>query len=426
MVRLKKASLVLVLSFFLLFGGSGGHHISPIELAASPFLYDILTWELGNIPDKWVHKLNSFLPWTSSSREERIEDLMRFFSVGEEIHSLERRLTDLRATNDSSQSDPNNDAQDLTESLKQLRTERSRLKAGVEETLESELGSVLSQEGLSSWTGLIFPPVDVALVGPPRVLIVSPRDKIERRKTLLLEPDMDVEAMEGLEDTIFREEDLSALVEGLGGLATYPTIVRDDLSLRGATTTASHEWLHTYWFFRPLGWKIFSSPEMNTLNETAADLAGEELGDLVYLAVTGELPDEDPPGQEQEDDDEGRFDFSREMHETRVGTDQLLKEGKIEEAEAYMEQRRVLFVQNGYFIRKLNQAYFAFHGTYADSPASVSPIGEEVDRLRSVTGSVGDFIRTMAGFGSYQEFQDYLDENTSPDQSHLYRPIALP
>lgn len=397
MIRLKKASLVLVFSVLLLFGGSGGLHLSPIELAASPFLYDILTWELGNLPDKWVHKLNSFLPWNSNTREERIGETLRFFAVGGEIRELEHRLTAEPAT-----AAPDN--------LKKLIKERSRLKAGVEETLESELGSILSHEDLTSWTGFIFPPVDLALVGPPRVLVISPRDKIERMQTLLLKPDMNLEDMETLEDKLFREEDLSALVEGLGGVATYPTIVRDDLSLRGAAVTSAHEWLHTYWFFRPLGWNIFSSPEMNTLNETAADLAGQELGDLVYRAITGAPQEEDPPTEGLEVKDDKLFDFADEMHDTRVQTDELLEEGMIEEAEAYMEQRRLLFVENGYSIRKINQAYFAFHGTYADSPASVSPIGEEVEQLRTLTASVGDFIRTMSGFGSYQEFQEYLDE----------------
>jgi hypothetical protein len=36
------------------------------------------------------------------------------------------------------------------------------------------------------------------------------------------------------------------------------------------------------------------------------------------------------------------------MHETRVTADQLLADGKIEEAETYMEQRRQIFWENGY------------------------------------------------------------------------------
>ena len=105
---------------------------------------------------------------------------------------------------------------------------------------------------------------------------------------------------------------------------------------------------------------------------------------------------------------DARNDFRREMHATRLRVDDLLERGRIEEAEAYMESRRQVFVEEGYPIRKLNQAYFAFYGTYADNPASVSPIGQEVDRLREISGSLGEFVRTMSGFGSYQEFKAHL------------------
>ena len=96
------------------------------------------------------------------------------------------------------------------------------------------------------------------------------------------------------------------------------------------------------------------------------------------------------------------------MRVTRLRVDELLAQGKVGEAEAYMGERRQRFVANGHYIRKLNQAYFAFHGTYAASATSVSPIGGEVERLRMAVGSIGDFIRTMASFGSYREFQDYV------------------
>ena len=226
---------------------------------------------------------------------------------------------------------------------------------------------------------------------------------------------MRVEDMETLEDKILEEQDLAALVVGIGGVATYPTIVRDDSSLRGAAATAVHEWLHTYWFFRPLGWNLWSSPEMNTLNETAASLAGRELGLRVYEAITGEKVVEpvgpgpaSTGGAAPEDPEEEGFDFNREMRKTRVRVDEMLAEGRVEDGESYMEERRQVFVENGFHIRKLNQAYFAFHGTYASSAASVSPIGGEVELLRGMTNSIGEFITTMAGFGSYQEFLDYL------------------
>ena len=281
----------------------------------------------------------------------------------------------------------------------------------MEEALETELDALLGREGLASLLGRVFPPVDVALTRPPRVLVVSPRDRILRQETILVEADMSLEDMEALERRLLEDEDLSALVAGIGGVATYPAIVTEDQPLRHAANTAAHEWLHQYWFFRPLGWSFWGwSAEMNTLNETAANVAGRELGRLLYEAIAGAEPPVDAPPSRANivPPPEDAFDFAREMRATRLRVDELLGEGSVEEAEAYMEERRQVFAANGYHIRKLNQAYFAFYGTYADSPASSSPIAAQVEQLRDMSESIGDFVRTMAGFGSYQEFQDYL------------------
>ena len=67
-------------------------------------------------------------------------------------------------------------------------------------------------------------------------------------------------------------------------------------------------------------------------------------------------------------------------------------------------------MENRYSIRKLNQAYFAFYGTYADTAASVSPIGEQLVRFRSFMPDVGTFVRTVSGVSSYDEFLELLSE----------------
>ena len=428
MRRLRKVPVIAVFSLLLLLTGSGGLHFPPIDLAAAPYKYDLLTWELTHLPDKWLHKLKSLLPWNSQNLDERRTELQDFFLIGEEIRALERELAELSASpshaegeaDEAESPDRSKNPDHPQERLRRLGSARSSLKARVEETLESELSAVLSDEGFSSRIGLIFPPVDLALSRPPMVLVVSPRDRIARIKTVLLKPGMKEEDMEALEEKIFQETDLSALVTGIGGVATYPTIVRGDSSLIRAAELGAHEWLHIYWFFRPLGWSFWSwTPQMNTLNETAATLAGRELGDMVYTAITGKevepVPfsdlsqgEADMAPQGQAKPDEAGFDFNREMRETRLRTEELLAQGKVEEAESYMEERLRLFVENGTFIRKINQAFFAFFGSYADSPASVSPVGDEVQQLRSTTSSVGEFIRTMSGFGSYREFKDHL------------------
>ena len=73
-----------------------------------------------------------------------------------------------------------------------------------------------------------------------------------------------------------------------------------------------------------------------------------------------------------------------------------------------MEQRRIMFVENGYMIRKLNQAYFAFHGAYADMPggaAGEDPVGPAVRLLRAEAGSLSDFLKRIAWMNSFEDLQ---------------------
>ena len=148
---------------------------------------------------------------------------------------------------------------------------------------------------------------------------------------------------------------------------------------------------------------------MASLNETVATLAGKEIGDKVYTSLTGkEVNQTMPPSSKLLDPDS--FDFRAEMQQTRMQAEALLSAGNIEEAEKYMEERRQLFVANQYLIRKLNQAYFAFHGTYAASAASISPIGYQVQELRDHSESLENFLNTVSRFSTYQEFLHHLEK----------------
>ena len=161
------------------------------------------------------------------------------------------------------------------------------------------------------------------------------------------------------------------------------------------------------------------TPELRTMNETTASIAGTEIGALVLKRFYPELiaasipttklaalnpfspifkPLSAPPP----------FDFRAEMHETRITVDALLADGKINEAESYMEQRRQIFIQNGYLIRKLNQAYFAFYGAYADVPggaAGEDPVGPAVRALRAKSASLADFLNRISRMTSFDQLK---------------------
>ena len=73
-----------------------------------------------------------------------------------------------------------------------------------------------------------------------------------------------------------------------------------------------------------------------------------------------------------------------------------------------MEERRLFLAEHGYNIRKLNQAYFAFHGSYATSPSVVNPIGGQLEWLRAQSFSLRDYVRTMALLSQYEELLPLL------------------
>jgi hypothetical protein len=152
-------------------------------------------------------------------------------------------------------------------------------------------------------------------------------------------------------------------------------------------STVAHEWVHNYLTLFPLGLNYAASPELTILNETVADIAGDELGAAAlraaYPALVREFPGKDEPAASAITSGEPLFDFQREMRHTRAIVDQFLAAGRVEDAEEYMQIRRLLFQENGYPIRKLNQAYFAFHGSYGGSPAASSPIGPKLQQLRA-------------------------------------------
>jgi len=97
------------------------------------------------------------------------------------------------------------------------------------------------------------------------------------------------------------------------------------------------------------------------------------------------------------------------MQKIRRAVDNYLADGEIEQAEQFMEDMRQYLASKGHHIRKLNQAYFAFHGVYADSPTSVDPIGLELKELRSRTTSLREFLNTVAVMTSRQDLKQSIE-----------------
>jgi len=282
------------------------------------------------------------------------------------------------------------------------------LKSGVQNyqgvdlgALDSQIESVLKDEGVK-----IIPLVRVRLDKPPLLLVVSPRDKIEYFDRILLLPDLSLNQVESLEDQLDRLN-LSSLVVELGGIAVaYPALVSPNMSVRDVIDAAAEEWSHQDLVFRPLGYLylldslgISQNNDVITMNETLAGMMAGEIGkkvyDNYYKTVDGQ----------QTSTVKRSFDFDKEMRLTRKNVDTLLAQGDIDGAEQYMNERCLVFNENGYSIRKLNQAYFAFHGIYGQDPGAVSPIYDAMQKLMAKYSTLSQFILEASKLTSYAELQ---------------------
>ncbi len=73
-----------------------------------------------------------------------------------------------------------------------------------------------------------------------------------------------------------------------------------------------------------------------------------------------------------------------------------------------MDQRQQVFLRNGYLIRKLNQAYFAFYGAYADQPGGAAgndPVGGAVRELRAESPTLADFVNRISWMSSFDDLK---------------------
>ena len=148
------------------------------------------------------------------------------------------------------------------------------------------------------------------------------------------------------------------------------------------------------------------------MNETTAQLTGQALGQRLLARYYPDLlPPPAEPAPRTAETAAPSFDFQGEMHVTRVTVDAMLAEGRVAEAEAYMEARRQIFVAHGYSLRRLNQAYFAFYGAYADVPqgaAGEDPIGAAVRTLWARAATPAEFLRIMAPMDSVEDLERAL------------------
>lgn len=432
-------SILIVLIFI---GGSdtprftGSTDLTRVYTREIEFDYPDWVWDAS-----WtkIKQATIGTPYTFS-RETNKEIVFDYLRTTLNLNQAEARIEQIYA--DPNIIDKETATERLRIQLEEFTARQNELAPFAESILQTQLTEALAQSGLTT-IGQPLPPVLYHNSPTPLALIVSSREKIEQTANISVLPTLTIDDQINLEDTVAESLDVSTLVVRIGGVGVYPTMVMETTDLGWMLNTIAHEWIHNYLNLRPLGLNYSTTPELRTMNETTASIAGDEIGNLVlqnyypewlasnsnrnlilfnesfpavrathldqpsYFPYLGGSPLhtqlEDPPP----------FDFRAEMHETRVTADELLAEGKIDEAESYMEARRQFFWENGYLLRKLNQAYFAFHGAYADVPggaAGEDPVGPAVRALRAQSASLADFINTISWMTSFEQLQEAIQQ----------------
>jgi hypothetical protein len=406
---------LVFLAAFVLLGSSSlppGDQVERVRAYTREIEFNYISWILNAMGIKLTHSAlgtSNYLPVDTHRQA-----MDKYFDLIARIKRAEAELNSIYA--DPEIDDPGTASIALQRQLDELYSHREQIGPVAEEVLQMQISVVVANLGLTLG-GQPIPPILFHSTALPDALIISPREVIRQDADISLIPELTVDNHFELEEKVDTELNVSSLVVPIGGIGVYPTMVQETTNLDWLSEVVSHEWVHNFLTMRPLGLNYFTSQELRVINETTASIAGKEIRNAVLEAFYPELVPpaaSQSPDQDTEPLDPPEFDFRAEMHKTRLMVDQMLADGKIEEAEEYMEMRRIFFWENGYRIRKLNQAYFAFYGAYADQPggaagATEDPVGEAVRALRLQRPSLAAFLNRISWITSFEQLQDALE-----------------
>lgn len=359
-------------------------------LAGTGDNFNLVHWELTRLTGFALNRFSSVFARRTATNDE----LLRYFE-------LLRQARAARSAAFAGDSTGNTRAA-------ALQAQAGRLRPLVEARFEDAVAQAARDAGLVERlpvfgdVAFVWPPPATGLTVPPHILIVSPRDRIALQSTRLLRSDLSDGAAARIAANAEQGGKVRAVVEQVGGLSAWPSIVDQDDSPLFVLQTVAHEWMHAYLVFHPLGARYGQSGDLALINETVANLVGRELGSAAFAGLG--LPAQAPAAASAPPS----IDFNKTMHDLRLEVDQLLAAGKIDEAEQRMNATQQLLAANGYTIRRINQAYFAFYGSYGDSPQASSPLGGEIETLRRESPSLAAFVHRVQTVGSRADLERLL------------------
>ena len=408
--------IMMILVCLLVFQGDNSRATDKIEQYRAftrTVEFDFISWTFNAFLIKDEQSSLGAVQYLSQASQEKI--VLDYLDLVQKIQDTQNQIQQIYS--DPKVNNPRQKAGNLLKQLSVLSDEQSRLGPLSETVLQQQTSQILAENRLTLG-GQPMPPLLYHVTPLPMALIISPRNVIRQDANISLLPELSLDKVVLLETEVEKRFNVSALVTDVGGLGDYPTMVLSTTDMDFLSNTIAHEWTHNYLTLRPLGLSYDASPDLRTMNETTASIVGKEIGLEMLTRYYPQFAPKPAPVQQPQSNTPlpdnnslPRFDFRNEMHITRLTVDQMLAAGKIQTAENYMEARRKFLWDNGYQIRRLNQAYFAFNGAYADEPggaAGADPVGPAVRALRQQSPSLADFLNRISWMTSLADLQKAL------------------
>ncbi|HDQ72425.1 MAG TPA: hypothetical protein ENN19_10050, partial [Chloroflexi bacterium] len=198
--------------------------------------FDFVDWEIAAVTGKLLHGL--IAPQRYMDEAARRDFVLDYLDRVQRIHHLEREI--YLVYTDPDVADAYAETAGQRAHLAEMRRQQRHRQQFAEAILEEQIACVLLDEGFG-WMGQVFPPVWGHFTPLPRLLIISPRERIERIYSLFLQHGLEVAEQEMIEAQVESADDIalstrvnspqaavgdvSSLVTDIGGLAAYPAML---------------------------------------------------------------------------------------------------------------------------------------------------------------------------------------------------------
>ena len=155
---------------------------SRLSLIIKPYRFSIAKWELVTVP----HEVNQWIFNRYERNDDEAHMVTKYFSSIKRIKTLK---TEIQGINTG---DGQGASASLEAELNMLQEQRMALEDIAEKIIERQIRATLAQQGIFNPIDkyiklkITFPPVNFTLDTPPYLLVISPRQRIESMREILL------------------------------------------------------------------------------------------------------------------------------------------------------------------------------------------------------------------------------------------------